>query len=74
MLQWFKVEIEIFAFAFAFAGEFGHGHGAMVHFVDLIVQEGVRIKARGGLQLNRNTKIGRIAYCKVHPDQNITDT
>ncbi len=44
------------------------------HFGCIDEQEGVGLKARGGLERNRNRKIGRIAYCKVHPDLNITDT
>ncbi len=46
------------------------------HFGCIDEQEGVSlgIKARGGSERNRNTKIDRIAYCKVHPDLNITDT
>ncbi len=44
------------------------------HFGCIDKQEGVGIKARGGLECYRNKKIGRIAYCKVHPDLNITDT
>ncbi len=31
-------------------------------------QEGVGIKARRGLQSNRNKKIGRIPYAQVYPD------
>ena len=43
------------------------------HFGWIDEQEVVGIKAREGLEWNRHTKIGRIAYCKVHPDLNITD-
>ncbi len=50
--------------------------GIPVH-VDIVrinIHEGVWMKAREGLQCNRNTKICRIAYCKVPPDLNITAT
>ena len=36
-------------------------------------QEGVGIKARGWLQYNRNTKIGRMACSQVVVNLNITD-
>jgi hypothetical protein len=44
------------------------------HFGCIDEHEVVGIKARGGLEWIRHTKIGRIAYSKVHPDQNISDT
>ncbi len=37
-------------------------------------QEVVGIRAREWLEWNRHTKIGRIAYSKMNPDLNITDT
>ena len=43
------------------------------HFVGMDRHEGVGIKARGGLESNRNTKIRRIAYCQVYSDLNITE-
>jgi hypothetical protein len=42
-------------------------------FEDIFWHEGVGIKARKGLQSNRNTKIRRIIYSQVHPNLNITD-
>jgi hypothetical protein len=44
------------------------------HFGCIDDQEGVGIKARGGLEWNRYTNVGRIAYLRVLPDLNITDT
>ncbi len=44
------------------------------HLACIDDQEGVGIKARGGLEWNRHTKLGRIAYLRVHPDLYITDT
>ena len=41
-------------------------------FEVIFLQEGVGIKAREGLQSNRNTKRGSKAYCLVYLDLNIT--
>ncbi len=58
-------KVEFFAFLL--------GISVRGHFVDIKRQEGVRIKAKGGLQSIGSTKMRKILYSQYYPDINTTD-